>query len=494
MGPWSHGECRNGGFPDWLQQKSKAEGFTLRSEDPRYLALVRIYYSQMAEQIKGLRWKDGGPIIGGQVENELTRGPSYLLTLKKMAREVGLDFPLYTLTGWGGANFPQDELIPLFGFCLDNFWDVRHHELGPIGETELLLRQHSRQRFDRHGPDPRRRSQESESAGAIPLSDVRDGRRRAGFLYPASLHLRPRRGPAFVHETRFRLEHAGLLHVSRRLESPRQALDHARIARHAAIPTTCRSSVTIRKRRCASSARSTIPTMKCGRCICFWAISAAAWRRCRRNALQQLPSGLDDSTTLRWAVRSDGKSGFIFINNYQRVEQLPAHENVRLHLELPKETLDIPHKPLTIPSARPRSGPSISTSTERVLKYATAQPLCRLADDKSPCYVFFATPAESEFVFDENTVESIQGDSLKQTRENGTIRIDGLTPGRNCLFDITTRGGKSARILLLSRERGVAELQGASAGKGSPADLSGSGSHRWRAAAIAEQRSEKALG
>jgi hypothetical protein len=63
MGPWSHGECRNGGFPDWLEKKSKAEGFPLRSEDPRYLALVRTYYSQMAEQVKGLLWKDGGPII-----------------------------------------------------------------------------------------------------------------------------------------------------------------------------------------------------------------------------------------------------------------------------------------------------------------------------------------------------------------------------------------------------------------------------------------------
>ena len=31
IGPWAHGECRNGGFPDWLQHS----GIPLRCNDPR---------------------------------------------------------------------------------------------------------------------------------------------------------------------------------------------------------------------------------------------------------------------------------------------------------------------------------------------------------------------------------------------------------------------------------------------------------------------------
>ena len=39
IGPWVHGEARNGGFPDWLQNKSDA--IDLRSDDPAYLSYVR---------------------------------------------------------------------------------------------------------------------------------------------------------------------------------------------------------------------------------------------------------------------------------------------------------------------------------------------------------------------------------------------------------------------------------------------------------------------
>jgi len=42
---------------------------------------------------------------------------------------------------------------------------------------------------------------------------------------------------------------------------------------------------------------------------------------------QQLPSGLDDTKNAALGRPSNGESGFIFINNYQRVEQLPAHED-----------------------------------------------------------------------------------------------------------------------------------------------------------------------
>ena len=35
IGPWAHGECRNGGFPDWLVEKEKRVKLSLRTDDPQ---------------------------------------------------------------------------------------------------------------------------------------------------------------------------------------------------------------------------------------------------------------------------------------------------------------------------------------------------------------------------------------------------------------------------------------------------------------------------
>lgn len=37
IGPFAHGECRNGGIPDWMYGRS----FRLRSNDEEYLAYVK---------------------------------------------------------------------------------------------------------------------------------------------------------------------------------------------------------------------------------------------------------------------------------------------------------------------------------------------------------------------------------------------------------------------------------------------------------------------
>jgi beta-galactosidase len=120
-GPWDHGEVRNGGFPDWLLQK----GWKLRSDDPNYLAKTKIFYAEIAKQLDGLFWKDGGPVIGIQFENEYKGPYQHLLTLKSLGREVGLDAPIYTRTGWDRpvGNMPFGELVPLYGVYAEGFWN-----------------------------------------------------------------------------------------------------------------------------------------------------------------------------------------------------------------------------------------------------------------------------------------------------------------------------------------------------------------------------------
>jgi beta-galactosidase GanA len=91
IGPWAHGEARLGGFPDWLMEKC---GLEIRRDAPLYLGYAKILYENIALQLSGLLWKDGGPVIGIQIENELTDQPEHLRTLKTLAQRAGLDVPI----------------------------------------------------------------------------------------------------------------------------------------------------------------------------------------------------------------------------------------------------------------------------------------------------------------------------------------------------------------------------------------------------------------
>ena len=151
IGPFAHGEMRNGALPDWLY----GQPFEVRSNDPLYLECCDHLYRQIAAQVTGLLFADGGPIIGVQLENEYqhsaapwdvryagapiertvadrdaavthvqvsvsraenrhaAEGRDHLTTLKQMARRHGMDVPLYTATGWGNAAIVPDGSVPV---------------------------------------------------------------------------------------------------------------------------------------------------------------------------------------------------------------------------------------------------------------------------------------------------------------------------------------------------------------------------------------------
>jgi hypothetical protein len=132
IGPFAHGEWRNGGLPDWLY----GQPFEVRSNDPGYLACVERYYAEIGQQVRGLLFKDGGPIVGIQIENEYMhagapwevvdpvrdvewitagcQGADHLKALKALAHKAGLDVPIYLVTAWG-APVIEDETLPVYG-------------------------------------------------------------------------------------------------------------------------------------------------------------------------------------------------------------------------------------------------------------------------------------------------------------------------------------------------------------------------------------------
>lgn len=121
VGPFCHGEARCGGIPDWIFEK----GIKSRSETPEFLDAVEKLYRQIFTQVQGLQWKDGGPVMACQFDNEYRGHGSYLMALKNIANQIGFDLPFYTRTGWPELKtpVPYGKMLPLYGDYADGFWE-----------------------------------------------------------------------------------------------------------------------------------------------------------------------------------------------------------------------------------------------------------------------------------------------------------------------------------------------------------------------------------
>lgn len=161
VGPFDHGEIRNGGLPDWLYGRP----IDVRSNDPEYLFYVDRLYREIGKQLNGLMFKDGGPVIAVQIENEYQHsaapwgftyqdaprertaarrdnkitqdgvgvnktgnefanmGSDHMKNLKQLAVKAGLIAPIYTATGWGYATIVEKESIPVMAGYAFPFWE-----------------------------------------------------------------------------------------------------------------------------------------------------------------------------------------------------------------------------------------------------------------------------------------------------------------------------------------------------------------------------------
>lgn len=127
IGPFCHGEVYQGGFPDWVVKRhvSNPKEYKVRSLACGFMKETERLYYNIFGQVNGLLWKDGGPIVGVQIENEC-RGPwAYYMALRDIAVKAGFDVPFMTRTGWPKLNGKEEfgKLLPLYGDYADGFWD-----------------------------------------------------------------------------------------------------------------------------------------------------------------------------------------------------------------------------------------------------------------------------------------------------------------------------------------------------------------------------------
>jgi hypothetical protein len=143
------------------------------------------------------------------------------------------------------------------------------------------------------------------------------------------------------------------------------------------------------------------------------------------------PSGKNDATTLRYSVRSDGKSGFLFVSNYQRGADMPAKPDTQFQFHLPSgSTVNLPaDAPATVPANTCFVWPfNIDVGGARLLS-ATAQPVCQVHVADTTYTFFCATPGvDANFCFPRDDVsidETGTGTLVEMPHES---RINAIKP------------------------------------------------------------------
>lgn len=113
MGPYICAEFEFGGFPWWLL---KVPDIGLRTSDPRFLAFVKKWYDKLLPMLQPYLYKNGGPVISMQIENEYGSRPlcdqNYTTFLRDLFRSyVGDDYVLFTTDG-GALGYLKCGYIP----------------------------------------------------------------------------------------------------------------------------------------------------------------------------------------------------------------------------------------------------------------------------------------------------------------------------------------------------------------------------------------------
>ena len=457
-GPWDHGEVRNGGFPDWLLKK----GWKLRSNDTNYLNVVKIFYGEIAKQLDGLFWKDGGPVIGIQFENEYSGPAAHLLALKQIGREMGLDAPIYTRTGWNqpAGRMPFGELVPLYGVYAEGFWD-RVLTRMPAGYWKGF-------HFSKFRVDDATFTGLPGEGGTPDPKDVEDYPYltcEIGGGMMNSYHRRILVNPKDVEATTLVKLGSGstllgyyMYHGGVNPEGKLTTLMESQDTRYWNDMPVKNYDFQAPLGQYGQIREQYNLLRRLHLFLHEWGSDLAGMPATMPD---QRPHGKNDFDTLRWSVRSDGRSGFVFVNNYQRLQDMPAKKDVQFVINLPSGSMTFPQLPVTIPSGACLVWPfNLDLGHGVRLAWATTQPLTAI-DDGNIRTVFFAETegVPAQFAFDTNspTVEVYAGKLAHQANIN---LLDNIKLGTAVAAKIKLADGSAIQIVVLDQKSSLALWKG----------------------------------
>ena len=445
IGPFCHGEMRQGSFPDWIFAKP----LVVRSNDPLYLHYVNLHYLEIGKQLAGLYYKDGGPIIGCQLENEMQhsaapwgtiypgepfdytsadydkditligvgvqtkeittkeQGEEHMRTLLKMAKEAGIITPFYTATGWGNAAVIDNQAIPVTSAYTYPFWEE------PRMSPFMLFKDiHAHPDYEpvRYAPTDfpsfcaemgagiqmiysQRPLVTARAAQALMIRTLGSGCNGIGYYmyHGGSTPLRA------DHIGSYQDEPMGMPKISYDFQAPlgEFGLEHESYRYLRTIHSFLADFGDI-----LAPMETVLPK---------------GWERLT-------PDNRDD---LRYAMRVKDGSGFLFMVNFQ------DHDNDRHDLSNLAITVDGMRIPetgtFTLPKDESMILPFNIDLSGAMLKYATAFPLMKIDDNGTPHYFFFAAEGmQPEYKFDGEEVRKVEA-GLNSTFDINNVRITTLT-------------------------------------------------------------------
>jgi len=160
------------------------------------------------------------------------------------------------------------------------------------------------------------------------------------------------------------------------------------------------------------------------------------------------PAGLNDFETLRWDVRSDGTTGFLFLNNEQVASPLPAHENVQFQVKTAAGDVVIPAEPITIPSSSYGVWPINLDCDGVTVRYATAQPLCRI-DGGRGMIVYFLGAMDGIMPRVALDAHGLKVNGLDHAAQSGD-EISPVDTGVEAGFGVTKSDGTRVEFVILT--------------------------------------------
>lgn len=415
IGPWAHGECRNGAFPDWLLKKD----YKLRDNNEEYLAVVKKWYQSIYNEVKGLFYKDGGNIIAVQIENEFVDNAEHLAKLKEIAVECGFIAPIYTVTGWNsasGAKIPVDEVVPVFGGYCEAPWENHMNRLSPsphyffnrmrndsaIG-TDLIAKTQS---DGWQLPYERYPFATCELGGGIEVTHHRRPIIKPMDIYAVSL-VKLGDGNNLVG---YYMYHGGTnkigeLSTFNETKATGYPNDYPILSYDFQAPLSEYGEV-----------REQYGLLN----MLHMFVNDFGEEFAPMIAVDSANSVVaDDTNSLRYGMRTNGKSGFVFVNHYQRLTELADIENAVISAE------NVEFPPIDVKGEVSFFMPFNMKMGDSVLEYVTAQPLCKCGET----YFFAEIPnikAEYKFSKGSANIVTVPFENAKYMRKlNGTVYIGG---------------------------------------------------------------------
>ena len=438
VGPWCHAEVRNGATPDWILTKTNIKD---RSNEPVYQSYTKKFFHQIGLQLKGLMYKDGGSVIGVQLENEYRKGKggeAHIMWLKETVMECGFDVPLYTVTGWQNGSVPPFEVIPLWAAYPDAPW--ANHLDKNTNKKDFLFKKY--RDTDAVGDNVQKNREKYIDYAAYPYFTCEIGVGNMNTNH-RRLQIGSRDGLALIMAKMASGSNLPGYYMFTGGTNPLGVL------------------TTLEENQSETGYYNANP-------IISYDFQAAINESGKLNGsyhevkklhyflnefgdrlAPMLPVFPEENSDFQYVVRSNGKSGFLFGSNYYRNNKLESYKGVQFDVKLENETVKIPSKSTTIADSAIFMWPINFELENLTLKYATAQPLCHLGNK----WIFIedgdVTP---EFCFKADGIESVTASVGKIKDKDGAFLVKDLMPGKDCVITLKNKAGKEQKIIVLSKQ------------------------------------------